>query len=115
MCPSRNVLNQTKNGLFTYCEHSKLFQFVFNNLCFELYEWELEKFVDYIKSPDIPYWEYQLEHSPHQRKIPISVGHQHLIVLVNRRELEELKHLLTGNNPIKLLKLHEIDYSLIDN
>lgn len=115
MCPSQQILNQTKNGLFTYCEHSKLFQFVFNNLCFELYSWELEKFIGYIENLDIMFWEKELKSSLHSRKIPITVGHNHFIILMNRRELEELKRLLIGERSIKLLNVHEIGSVLIYN
>ena len=44
MCPSIKILNQSKNGILTFCNQSKLFQLVYNNLCFEFYEWELEAF-----------------------------------------------------------------------
>ena len=115
MCPSQKVLNQTKNGMFTYCEHSKLFQFVFNNLCFELYGWELEKFVEYLETLDVAYWEKQLESSLHSRKIPITVGKNHFIILINRRELEELKRLLIGKQSLKLLSSREIAHTLIYN
>lgn len=115
MCPSQQILNQTKNGLFTYCESSKLFQFVFNNLCFELYGWELEKFMEYLENLDIAYWEKELKSSLHSRKIPITVGHNHFIILVNRQELEELKCLLMGERSIKFLNVHEIGGTLIYN
>ena len=112
-CPFLQVLNTTTNGKFTYCHKSKLFQFVFNNLCFELYEWELRTFIEYLYDIDVLYWEQQLKNSPYGRKIPISVGKNHFIIVMNRSEIQELKQLLSEtSNRNKLLKSTDIDYIL---
>ena len=115
MCPSSEIINQTKNGLFTYCNQTKLFQFVYNNLCFELYEWELQKFIEYISGLDVDYWEKQLAHSFHNRKIPVTVGHNHFIILLNKQELVELKRLLLDKQENKLLSFKEIANNLTFN
>lgn len=115
MCPSQKILNQTKNGTLTFCHHSKLFQFVFNNLCFELYEWELKKFNSFLKDLDANYWEKQLSCSIHNRKISISVGTNHFIILVNRRELQELKQLLSNKRNFPWLNARDINYTIIEN
>lgn len=116
MCNSPNVLSQSKNGILTFCNHSKLFQLIFNNLCFELYEWELEAFKEYIDQLDIPYWENQLRHWSQGRKIPISVGKKHFIILVNKEEVHEITHLLSFKKPqVALLDYADIDYRFIEN
>ncbi|WP_317167643.1 DUF6686 family protein [Flagellimonas sp. HSM57] len=116
MYQSLEVLSQTKNGLFTFCNHSKLFQLVFNNLCFEFYEWELENFKKYIFQLDVTYWEKNYIQSLNQRKIPISVGNKFFTILVNKQELDEIKNLLHIEfSPIKLLKHKDINYQFIEN
>ncbi|MEM9000194.1 MAG: DUF6686 family protein [Bacteroidota bacterium] len=117
MCLSLKVLNQTKNGCFTFCNHSKLFQLVFNNLCFEFYEWELEAFKSYLSGLDVEYWENEMKCTPHQRKIPISVGNKHFIILVNKRELHEIQDLVSTKPQENPRPLHhkDIDYTYIEN
>ncbi|SDQ57378.1 DUF6686 family protein [Flagellimonas zhangzhouensis] len=116
MCKSLNIISRSKNGTVTFCNHSKLFQLIFNNLCFELYEWELEALKSYIEELDLAYWENQLKHWSQQRKIPISVGKKHFIILVNREEISELLSLLQLHQPkIEFLKYKDIDYQFIEN
>ncbi|GLU44129.1 DUF6686 family protein [Allomuricauda sp. NBRC 101325] len=116
MCKSLNIISQSKNGTVTFCNHSKLFQLIFNNLCFELYEWELEALKSYIEELDIAYWENQLKHWSQQRKIPISVGKKHFIILVNREEITELLTLLNmETRKVELLGMEDINYTFIEN
>jgi len=112
MCTSRKIINRSKNGIMTYCNNSKLFQLLFNNLCFELFEWELETLKEHILSIDIAYWEDRLQCAASNRRIPISVGVKHFIILINKRELKELKNLL-DNKPkeVSLLHLKDIEYN----
>ena len=116
MCPSRKIINQSKNGILTYCNHSKLFQLLFINLCFELYEWELETLKEHIVTIDIAYWEKQLQCSPGYRKIPISVGVKHFIILLCKSELIEMKNLLSSKSKAAtLLKFSDIAYTILAN
>ena len=116
MCNSLQILSQSKNGILTFCNQTKLFQLIFNNLCFELYEWELEAFKAYVDELDIPYWEDQLKHWTQKRKVPISVGKKHFIILVNKEEVHEIIHLLSVKKPsVKLLEYADIDYRFIEN
>ncbi|WP_375325038.1 DUF6686 family protein [Flagellimonas sp. GZD32] len=116
MCKSLNIISQSKNGTVTFCNHSKLFQLIFNNLCFELYEWELEALKSYIEALDVAYWENQLKHWSQQRKIPISVGKKHFIILVDREEISELLYLLNmESTKVELLSAKEINYRFIEN
>ncbi|MEE9364651.1 MAG: DUF6686 family protein [Cellulophaga sp.] len=96
MCTSIKIINQTKNGILTRCEKIDIIQLVFNNLCFEFYNEEYLAFVDYINDFDADKIEKMYHYSIHDKKIPISVGHVCLTVLVNKEELTELKFLLTG-------------------
>ena len=116
MCQSLNILNRSKNGVLTFCNHTKLFQLIYNNLCFELYEWELDALKEYIEQLDLNYWESHLKNWSHHRKIPISVGKKHFIILVNREEVQELLGLLSvEDSDIALLRYQDIDYQSIEN
>ncbi len=116
MCSYLNVMGRSKNGVLTFCNRTKLFQLLYNNLCFELYEWELEALKEYIEQLDIPYWENHLKHWSQQRKIPISVGRKHFIILVNKEEVDELLSLLRfEKQQVQLLSHDEIDYQFIEN
>src|SRR5690606_3755619 len=116
MCHSHKIMSRSKNGVLTFCENSKLFRLVYNNLCFELYEWELEALREYITDLDPGYWEAHLKDWGHHRKIPISVGKKHFIILVDREEVQEIRGLLSlGRRPIRLLDAGEIDYRIFEN
>ena len=116
MCPSRKVIGQSKNGVITYCSHNNLFQLVFNNLCFELYEWEFDVFKKHVLSLDAAYWEEQMHCAVNHRKIPLSVGTKHFVILLSKRELLELKTLLkTPQKKVALLGVKDIDYTFIVN
>lgn len=116
MCPSLRLLNTTRNGKLTFCNSSKLFQIIFNNLCFEFFEWELDSFVSYLeqlrKSTD-----YKLLRDIHgTRSIPISVGNKYFVILVSPEELNELLSLVskTPSEP-EFLKAKEINYRILEN
>ncbi|NKI32946.1 hypothetical protein HCU67_13395 [Muricauda sp. DJ-13] len=115
MCPNHQLLNQSKNGTLSFCCQNKFFRLVFNNLCFELYEWELQKFKKYLHEIDVPYWEKRLAVSINSRRIPITIGCKHVMVLVNRHELFELQQLLENEQKMKWLGLKDIDYNFIEN
>jgi hypothetical protein len=116
MCPTRKIIHQSKNGILTYCRRSNLFQLVFNNLCFELYEWELDTLEKHLKTLDVAYWKEQFKGEIHQRKIPLSVGTKHFIILLSRSELAELKSLLNkSTTATTLLNAEDIGYNFIAN
>ncbi len=116
MCPSKRILNRSANGVLTFCNNSKLFQLVYNNLCFELYEWELQVFKDHLDELDVHYWEKQLRCAVHQKKIPISVGTKHFIILLDRNELFELRQLVSKDNGLtRILDATAITYTFSEN
>ena len=116
MCNSKKILSRSKNGILSFCNHSKLFRLVYNNLCFELYEWELEALKDYIDELDVTYWESCLKDWGHQRKIPLSVGRDHFIILLNREEVQEVSNLLSPkSHKLPLLGSRDINYDFWEN
>lgn len=116
MCPSMQLINQTKNGTLTFCNDSKLFQLVYNNLCFEFYEWELDAFGTYVAGLNVDYWEETMSFALSPRKIPISIGNKHFIILVSKQEVYEIRALLHLEKPnLRLLSPKDIDYRFIEN
>lgn len=115
MCPNKKILNQSKNGMLGYCPKSKLYQLIYNNLCFELYAWELDRFREYLSGLDITYWERELKTWISSRRIPIQVGTKHMVVMFNAKELNEILTLLGNKCRLPLLSLDEIDYPFIEN
>ena len=116
MCEFQKILSQTKNGTLTFCNQSKLFQLVYNNLCFELYEWELDAFKSYVSQLDVSYWEKEFKNWIHERRIPISIGQKHFIILVSKREISEIKRLLCINlKQVEFLEYDDINYRFIEN
>lgn len=116
MCNSQKILSRSKNGVLSFCNRSKLFRLVYNNLCFELYEWELEALREYIDQLDIAYWESRLKDWGHRRKIPISVGKGHFIILLDREEVWEVSALLSPKvDNCRLLGSGDINYSFLEN
>ncbi|MEM9362815.1 MAG: DUF6686 family protein [Bacteroidota bacterium] len=116
MCTALRFLNQTKNGCFTFCDKSKLFQITFNNLCFEFYEWELENFKSHILSLTETEWDSSHPNTINSRKIPISVGNKYFIILVSEEELFELNSLLNlETKEIPVLQVKDINYRFIEN
>ncbi|MDC6367423.1 MULTISPECIES: DUF6686 family protein [Flavobacteriaceae] len=116
MCNPLTIVNQSRNGVLTFCNRSKLFQLIFNNLCFELYEWELEAFTEHLKKLDIPYWEQKMSDWTNKRKIPISVGKDHFIILVNKEEIYEMLQLISFETlNFELLNHKDINYRFIEN
>ena len=71
--------------------------------------------MEYLENLDVDYWEQELKNTLHPRKIPITVGKNHFIILLNRQELSELKSLLGEPAKTKFLKPQEIAYTMIDN
>ena len=116
MCLSLKYLSKSKNGSLTFCSNSKLFQLIFNNLCFELYEWELEAFKEYLQQIDTNYWEQHFKNAVNTRKIPVPIGVKHFIVVMNKEELYEMKQLLNlEKNKFDFLKYNEIAYQYLKN
>ncbi len=116
MCLTRKIIHQSKNGIITYCDKSNIFQVLYNNLCFELFEWELEALKEYLFNLDTDYWENQLKCTATHRKIPLSVGTKHFIILLSKMELKEFKALLTLKaEEVDLIAYRDIDYRSIEN
>ncbi len=116
MCPSLRLLNQTRNGRFTFCNNSKLFQIIFNNLCFEFFEWELDSFKSYLEQLDKSSDHQLLYEINDGRNVPISVGNKYFVILVSPEELNELLYLVS-KVPLepRFLKAKEINYKILEN
>ena len=114
MCTLK-VLNRTSHGQLFFCLRNDLFQLSFNNLNFNLNRTEMFSFSKYLKHIDIDYWEKEYENSVYEKRIPIPTLLNNFIILLDRKDLEELRSLLNLQQPQQLLKSTEINYSMIYN
>lgn len=114
MCQLK-ILNRTSNGILIYCHHRSMYQLLFNNLTYDLNSMEMTSFTIYLDQIDIDYWENEYQNSIYEKKIPIPSLQSNFIILLNRKELEELRFLVNCNNQYKILKPVEINYLINPN
>lgn len=114
MCTLK-VLNRTKHGQLFFCPKRQLFQLSFNNLNFNLNPTEMCSFSKYLKQINIDYWEKEYENSVYEKRIPIPTLLHNFIILLDRKDVEELRFLLSPEQSQRLLKSVEIDYALVYN
>lgn len=113
MC--NQILNRTSNGILLYCHHRDMYQLLFNNLTFDFSGIEMTSFTNYLDQIDIDYWEKEYKNSIYEKKIPIPTLQSNFIILLNRKELEELRCLVDCTSEYKILKPVEINYLIISN
>lgn len=105
------VLGCSKSGEFSFCNHSKLYQLRFNNLCFEFYDWELQTFKRYLAKLLQNFEKQSIVDANGRTKIPLSVGNKYFIILLTRKELVEMLQLLCEKRSTpQLIKAKDIEY-----
>jgi len=114
MC-NLKIVNRTSNGILLHCQHRDKYQLQFNNLTFDLNSVEMTSFSNYLEQIDVDYWETEYKHSIYEKKIPIPTLQSNFIILLNRKELEELRFLIDCVSQYKILKPVEINYQIIFN
>lgn len=114
MC-NLKIINRTSNGLLLFCPKNDLYQLSFNNLTFNLNSLEMDTFLNYLIKVDCDYWENEYRNSIYEKKIPIPTLQYNFIIMLNRKELDELCRLIDLNKEYTLLKFTEIDYNLFYN
>lgn len=114
MCDHK-ILNRTSNGFLLFCPKNDMYQLTFNNVTFNLNSYEMLSFQSYLVKINVDFWEKEYENSIYEKKIPIPTLQSNLIILLNRKELNELLFLLDYEKYKPLLKSVEIDYKLIFN
>lgn len=88
------VFNETENGKIYQCECCNNIYIEYKNLNFLFNEKEYKYFANFIRNLDGKHWEERNSKSPFKRKIVIPIGHKNVRVLLNNKELQELKKLL---------------------
>lgn len=92
-----------------------MYQLLFNNLTFDFSSIEMTSFSNYLEQIDIDYWEKEYKYSIYEKKIPIPTLQSNFIILLNRKEVEELRFLVDCISQYKMLKPIEINYQMISN
>ncbi len=114
MC-NLKVLNRTSNGLLIFCPRNDMYQLSFNNLTLYLNSTEMCTFSNYLTKIDSDYWENEYENSIYEKKIPIPTLQANFIIMLNRKDLDELRRLMDLSKDYNILKSNEIDYKLFYN
>ncbi|MES2574418.1 MAG: DUF6686 family protein [Bacteroidota bacterium] len=114
MC-NLKILNRTSNGILLFCQHRDMYQLLFNNLIFDFNSVELTSFTNYLDQLDADYWENEYQNSIYEKRIPIPSLQSNFLIMLNSKELEELRFLVDGINKYKILKPAEINYHVILN
>lgn len=114
MC-NLKIINRTSNGILLHCQNRSMYQLLFNNLAFDLNSIEMTSFSNYLEQIDTDYWETEYKHSIYEKKIPIPTLQSNFIILLNRKELKELRFLVDCVSQYKILKPIEINYLMIFN
>lgn len=111
-----NFLKRTTDGVLLYCHHSETYQLLFKNINFNLTLKELECFAKYIQNVDENYWEKEYEQSVYSKHIPIPSVQTNLIILLDVKDLFELRELLNyQSKTIKFVTFREIGYQIMLN
>ncbi len=114
MC-NLKILNRTSNGILLFCEHRAMYQLLFNNLIFDFSSIEMTSFTNYLDQLDGDYWENEYRNSIYEKRIPIPSLQSNFLIMLNSKELEELRFLVDGINQYKILKPAEINYHVFLN
>ncbi|MDY8135942.1 DUF6686 family protein [Aquimarina sp. 2201CG5-10] len=118
MCHQIKLLNQTKNGSILHCDSCKLYHLIFGHFHLEFSRSELKNFMLFLKNINVPYWEYRYQSKLIKRKIPIPTLQKNLSLVLNQKELDEIKNLLFGISNLKNINYvnsEDIDYDFISN
>lgn len=111
-----NFLKRTSEGVLLYCQHSETYQLLFKNINFNLTLNELECFAKYIQNIDADFWEKEYQHSVYSKHIPIPSIQENLILLLDSKDLIELRELLNYHSKkIKFISFKEFGYNFMMN
>lgn len=117
MCHQIKIISRIKKGHLSICEECNMYHLTFNNLFFEFTEDEFKSFKRHLSLLEIDYWENKYSCQVINRKIPIPTLQQNLVLIFNRREIEDLKVLIFAKSAssFKNLRIDEIDYAFFLN
>jgi len=97
------LIGKTSNGKIFKCSKCNAIHVEFRNLGFNLSEKQFPSFVKSILELDGAEWEKRNKDSYFSRKIRIPTGQSTFNILLNKRELNELKILLTDRSGTKII------------
>ncbi|MFD2568842.1 DUF6686 family protein [Pseudotenacibaculum haliotis] len=117
MCSKIKTIAKVKSGELSLCTNCNHYHLMFNNIFFEFSRKELKQFRDYVFNINLEYWESNYPCPVIKKNIPIPSLQKNLILIFNRKEIEELKKLLSFKSYHKFqeIELDDIDYTLILN
>ncbi len=100
-----------------FCTACKLYHLTFNNIHFEFTPKEYKQFKQYLFHIDLDYWEEKYGCYNTGKSIPIPSLQKNLVLIFNRKEIQELKTLCATSvfQEFKTIGLDDINYKLILN
>lgn len=110
-----HILSSTPNGLVYKCNSCSKIHIEYKNLNFNFTQSQYDYFANYFNKLDADYWEDVNKRSPLKRKIVVPIGHDSLNVLLNRKEIEELRKLLLNKSKNRHIQSKDIGISLCYN
>ncbi|PIF05676.1 MAG: hypothetical protein CSA36_05740 [Draconibacterium sp.] len=99
----KQLISKTANGKIFKCNKCNAIHVEFKNIAFNLNKKQFSSFVDSILDLDGTEWEKRNEKSYFSRKIIIPTGNNSINILLNNKELNELKELLTNQTGTKAI------------
>lgn len=109
------IINQTENGQVFRCPKCRLIHFEYKNLNFNFTEKEYNHFANYILNLEGEYWEIKNGNTYFRRKIFIPAGKKNFNIILNNKELLELKELFSKRYKKSETPIHSFNHNFCNN
>lgn len=113
---NKKVISQTANGCVFICPSCDKVHVEFNNFLFSFDQREYNHFSNCFLRMDGDYYEQANAAINYSRKSIVPIGHRNASMMLNNKELGELKQLLSGTDKLdridRYLTTHDINVLL---
>ena len=106
------IISQSKNGQVFKCSSCNKIHIEYKNLNFNFDEEGFHHLVNYFLNLDGEYWERRNVNNDFRRKILVPINHENFHVLLNNKELLEMKELF--GESFKILEKNKLKIAIIN-